>query len=173
MKTVMKRASALSLVALLSLSASALADGPTYDQTTRYITDRCVGAEGGDSLSLHKMETVEFDRARVTVGKRTIGSSTEFFFLTGFDIRDVTISRYEIDRGQDRGLALVGVAFRCGDNCISATMSTFTNKKPDGPPKDMRWPDDWLICREADKVVKAFTHLQTLVGGKKKDLFGD
>lgn len=170
----MKMISSVSVLAALLLpAAAALADGPTHDQTARYITDRCVGAESGDSLSLHKMETVEFDQAQVTVGKRTIGSSTEFFFLTRFDIRDVTISRYEIDRGEDRGLGLVGVAFRCGDNCISATMSTFTNKKPDGPPKDMRWPDDWLICREADKVVKAFTHLQTLAGGKKQDLFGE
>lgn len=78
----------------------------------------------------------------------------------------------KLDRGQGRGVDL-GVSFSCGDNCIAAEMTTFTKKKQDGEPKQYRWSGDYILCREADKVLKAFTHLQTLVGGKKKDLFGD
>ncbi|WP_417462188.1 hypothetical protein [Kordiimonas sp.] len=168
----MKMISSMSVLVVPLLSGMALAEGPSYEQTTQYITERCQGVEGGVAVNRHKMVAVAFDQAQVILSKTSTGSSSKFSWRTKFDLRDVNINRHEADRGQGRGIDL-GVAFTCGDNCIVVQTSSFTGKTLDGPPKDHRWPDDWLFCREADKVLKAFRHLQTLVGGKKQDLFGD
>ena len=169
----MKMRSRVSVLAAFLLPASAaLADGPDFAETTQYITERCEGAQGGVAVSLKTMDKISFDRAMVTIQKRDTMEFTEFAIRTEFDLRHVSIALSEFDRGQDRGVDL-GVSFSCGNNCIAAEMTTFTKKKRDGEPGQYRWSDDYLFCREADKVLKAFTHLQTLVGGKKKDLFGD
>ncbi|WP_417462189.1 hypothetical protein [Kordiimonas sp.] len=170
----MKKLSILPVVAVLSLSATTLAEGPTRDQTIQYIKERCLGNPWGprDQGTV----SMALDGTILTLRSASLLKAEPIWRGIGvFDLRDVDISAVDYEGGaSDYEITQKVIMFLCGNKCISLSVSYYNS---DGTVKDQGKPfglgSQKLRCNEPEKVVKAFTHLQTLVGGKKQDLFGD
>lgn len=170
----MKKLSIWPVVATLSLSIGAVAEGPSREQTLQYIQERCLNNPWGprDRGTI----SMALDGAMLTLGSAGLPDNKLVWKgTTAFDFRDVEISAidYEWEEYGYKGSEQV-VLFSCGNKCITLGVSYYnldgTLKTP-GDPFGLR--SHKIRCNDPEKVVKAFTHLQMLVGGQKKDLFGD
>lgn len=169
-----KKQSILPVLAALSLSAAALAEGPTREQTVQYIKERCLGNPWGprDQGTI----TMVLDGAVLTLGSASVPRIEPVWQgIETVDLQDVDISAVDYEGGaSDYEVSQKVVMLSCGTKCITLQVSYYN---ADGTLRDqvnsIGLRSQKLRCNEPEKVVKAFTHLQTLVGGKKKDLFGD
>lgn len=166
----MKKAALTTLVST-ALAASALADGPSLQETRDYIFGRC--------NDIYDSQGPNGYGTRYYVGPASAPHLFTFTVQTKRDSKAGWVDAqqvFTIDlRETDILQATEDIVFSCAGRCIRATTQHVgaggVLTKYGLEPKHGARDRVALKCREAAKTFNAFRHLQDLAGGRKKDPF--
>ena len=158
----MKKLAAFSLAFVLTLPADA---APGIRESFAYIVDQCEDASFKMDGALVTKEAMTLNETRFSMQKKWQNPSpNNTTDIAGYalDIRRVSFSITPAQSHYPEAVSLT-----CTDSCISAwTVIDVHGKAKKYNSKQTRLD---LICHQNDRVLNAFRHLQTLLGGPIDD----
>jgi hypothetical protein len=165
------KTTAFATFVLTALSHSALADGPSLQETRDYIFGRC--------NDIYDSQGPNGYGTRYYVGQQGAPNLFTFTVQTKRDSKAGWVDAQQVFtvdlRETDILQATEEIVFSCAGRCIRSTTQHIGAKgvitKYGLEPKQGARDRAALKCREAAKTFNAFKHLQELAGGRKKDPF--
>ena len=168
------KTTALTALISMTLATSALADGPSLQETRDYIFARCNDSYNPNGPHDH--------------GRRyyvSVSAAPHLFTFTEKRLKSSKVGwvdlleEYTIDlRETNIQHASNEIFFSCGNRCISITTrhigaSGNVLMKHNLQPRTYPVEKAVLTCRETPSSFNAFKHLQERAGGRKKDPFAN